>query len=200
MPLIEHLLLAFALTYILGFERNVRGAAAGDRTFSLVGVGAGMVAALAQHTTPAILSGVITGVGFIGGGLTFHQSLTDSASGSGSPKADVVHGITTATSIFAAAAIGAAAGSGLPLLAITGTALALLILEIRHIPLVRCLDGSQWVSRFGEEGADVPTPDTRSGASSDEASDTPVHVDANANADADHHAAPALAGNGAASR
>jgi uncharacterized membrane protein YhiD involved in acid resistance len=36
--LIVRVLVAFALTYVLGFERELRGSAAGDRTFSLVGV------------------------------------------------------------------------------------------------------------------------------------------------------------------
>lgn len=182
LPLIEHLLLAFALTYVLGFERSIRGAAAGDRVFSLVGLGAGLIAALAEHTTPAILTGVITGVGFIGGGLTFRQSLTESASGKSS-GADVVHGITTATSIFAAAAIGVAAGSGLPWLAVTGTVLALLILEIRHIPLIRLLDGQTWVGHFRP---DVAAP---AAAPSDDTDAAPAHDDA-----------PALVGSGAASR
>jgi putative Mg2+ transporter-C (MgtC) family protein len=180
-PMIEHLLVAFALTYILGFERSVRGAAAGDRTFSLVGVGAAMVAALAQATTPSILTGVITGVGFIGGGLTFRQSASSSAS---SP--DVVHGITTATSIFAAAGIGAAAGSGLLWVAATGTAIALLILEIRHIPLIRILDGRNYVHRFGED-LDCPTT----------APDPAAAAPAAASADKDAEAAPALVGSGA---
>jgi putative Mg2+ transporter-C (MgtC) family protein len=147
-PMVEHLLAAFALTYALGFERAIRGAAAGDRTFSLIGVGAAVVAALSQNGAPTILTGVITGVGFIGGGLTFRQS---QAGGEG----DIVRGITTAATIFAAAAIGAAAGEGLLLLAATGTALALLTLEIRHIPLLRLLDGRRWAVRYREDAEDI---------------------------------------------
>ncbi|MDH6132445.1 putative Mg2+ transporter-C (MgtC) family protein [Kitasatospora sp. MAA4] len=142
LPMIGHLLVAFALTYAIGFERNLRGAAAGDRTFSLIGVGAALVAAMAQHGAPNALTGVITGVGFIGGGLTFRESRDGG---------DVVRGITTAATIFTAAAIGAAAGEGLLLLATTGTVLSLLSLEIRHIPVLRLLDGRRWARRFGEE-------------------------------------------------
>ena len=144
LPMAEHLLAAFALTYTLGFERALRGAAAGDRTFSLIGVGAAVVAALSQNGAPTVLTGVITGVGFIGGGLTFRQS-QEGADG------DVVRGITTAATIFAAAAIGAAAGEGLLLLAVVGTVLALLSLEIRHIPLLRLLDGRRWARCYAEE-------------------------------------------------
>ncbi|MBC3840111.1 MgtC/SapB family protein [Streptacidiphilus sp. 4-A2] len=140
----EHLLCAFALTYTLGFERAVRGAAAGDRTFSLIGVGAAVVAALSQNGAPNVLTGVITGVGFIGGGLTFRQSLAEG-------EGEMVRGITTAATIFAAAAIGAAAGEGLLLLAVTGTLLALLTLEIRHIPLLRLLEARRWARHYGED-------------------------------------------------
>ena len=137
-----HLLAAFALTYTVGFERSLRGAAAGDRTFSLIGVGAALVAALAQQGAPNALTGVITGVGFIGGGLTFRQSRAGG---------DVVRGITTAATIFAAAAIGAVAGEGLLLLASLGTVLVLVTLEIRHIPGLRMLDGRRWAPRYAED-------------------------------------------------
>ncbi|WP_169317392.1 MgtC/SapB family protein [Actinacidiphila oryziradicis] len=142
MPTLGHLLLAFALTYALGFERNLRGSAAGDRTFSLIGVGAALVAILALNGAPNALAGVITGIGFIGGALTFRQTL---ASG------EIVHGITTAAAIFAAAAIGAAAGQGRVALATLG--LALLALEIRHLPALRLLDGRRWAHRFREDEA-----------------------------------------------
>ena len=36
-----HLAVAVALTYLLGFERDLRGAPTGDRVFALVGAGAG---------------------------------------------------------------------------------------------------------------------------------------------------------------
>ncbi|WP_280666357.1 MULTISPECIES: MgtC/SapB family protein [unclassified Kitasatospora] len=151
LPMAGHLLVAFALTYALGFERSLRGAAAGDRTFSLIGVGAAVVAALAQHGAPNVLTGVITGVGFIGGGLVFRETRA---------TGDVVRGITTAATIFAAAAVGAAAGQGLLLLAAIGTGLALLTLEIRHIPGLRLLDGRRWARDFAEDDhcEGEPTP------------------------------------------
>lgn len=34
-----HVLVAVALTYTLGFERDLRGSAAGDRVFALTGIG-----------------------------------------------------------------------------------------------------------------------------------------------------------------
>ena len=44
-----HLVVAVALTYLLGFERDLRGAAAGDRTFALIGAGAGVIGIIAAH-------------------------------------------------------------------------------------------------------------------------------------------------------
>jgi uncharacterized membrane protein YhiD involved in acid resistance len=38
-----HVLVAVALTYALGFERDLRGSPAGDRVFALLGVAAGIV-------------------------------------------------------------------------------------------------------------------------------------------------------------
>jgi putative Mg2+ transporter-C (MgtC) family protein len=64
---------------------------------------------------------------------------------------DTVKGVTTAATIFAAAAIGAAAGYDRPLLAAGGTALVLLALEVRHIPILKFADGRRWAARFAND-------------------------------------------------
>jgi putative Mg2+ transporter-C (MgtC) family protein len=145
-----HLAVAVALTYLLGFERDLRGAAAGDRVFALIGAGAGLIGIIASHGAPNALAGAITGVGFIGGGLVFRQA---------AGKMEIVTGITTAGAIFAAAAIGAAAGEGQLLLATAGTALSLLVLEIRHIHWLSFLDGKHWAGRFGDDQPTSVVPD-----------------------------------------
>lgn len=66
-----HLVVAVALTYLLGFERDLRAAPTGDRGFALVGAGTGVVGIIAAHGAPNVLAGAITGIGFIGGGLVF---------------------------------------------------------------------------------------------------------------------------------
>ncbi|MFI5761441.1 MgtC/SapB family protein [Streptomyces sp. NPDC051563] len=142
---IGHLAVAFVLTYVLGLERTLRGAAAGNRTFSMIGVGAALVAVLALDGAPNALAGVVTGVGFIGGGLVFRQTRTEG---------DLVHGVTTAGAIFAAAAIGAAAGQGRLALAVAATAFVILALETRHIPGLSFFDGRRWAHRFRSD-ADV---------------------------------------------
>ena len=53
----------------------MRGAPAGDRLFALIGIGSGVVGIIAAHGAPNALAGVITGIGFIGGGLVFRQAV-----------------------------------------------------------------------------------------------------------------------------
>jgi putative Mg2+ transporter-C (MgtC) family protein len=139
---VVHVLVATALTYALGFERDLRDAPAGDRVFALIGVGAGIVGVLAAHGAPTALQGALTGIGFIGAGLVFRQE---------QGHLQMIRGLTTAAAIFAAAAIGAAAGEGRLVLATAATAFALLVLEIRHIRLLRLLDGRRWASRFHDD-------------------------------------------------
>jgi putative Mg2+ transporter-C (MgtC) family protein len=141
-PDAAHLAIAVALTYLLGFERDLRGAPTGDRVFALVGAGAGVVGIIAAHGAPNVLAGAITGIGFIGAGLVFRQAF-------GSQQ--VLTGMTTAAAIFAAVAIGAAAGQGRLLVAGVATALSLFVLEIRHVRWLRMLDGRRWAKFFHDD-------------------------------------------------
>jgi putative Mg2+ transporter-C (MgtC) family protein len=141
-----HLAAAVALTYALGFERAVRGAAAGDRVFSLIGAGSGAVGIIAAHGAPNAAAGAITGVGFIGGGMVFRQAVG---------RDHVVVGLNTAAAIFAASAIGLLAGQGRMLVAVAATLFSLFVLEIRHIRMLSMLDGRHWASRVPD---DEPPP------------------------------------------
>lgn len=134
--LVARIAVAWGLTFALGFERQIRGAMAGDRTFSLLGAATALIGLLSDHGSTTILAGAVTGIGFIGGGLCFRQTVQEH---------EVLHGITTAASIFAAAAIGAACGLGLIKEAIAATIVTLLTLELRHVPLLRTLDARRWV-------------------------------------------------------
>ena len=154
-----HLAVAVALTYALGFERAVRGAAAGDRVFSLIGAGSGAVGIIAAHGAPNAAAGAITGVGFIGGGMVFRQAVG---------RDHVVVGLNTAAAIFAAAAIGLLAGQGRMLVAGAATLLAVFVLEIRHIRVLNMLDGRRWASRIRD---DEPAPARAGPEDEEEASD-----------------------------
>ncbi len=151
--MVVRLLVAFGLTYALGFERQVRGSSAGDRTFSLIGVGAAVIALLAEHGAPNALAGAVTGIGFIGGGLVFRQHV--------GPH-DLVRGLTSAAAIFAAAAIGAAAGEGRLTVAAVATGIVLVSLEIQHVPGLRIVDGRRWQSRFRPDYPPAPADDAGS--------------------------------------
>lgn len=116
---LPRLAVAFALGMLLGIERERRRKPAGLRTHVLVALSAAMLMCLSelvQHQEGATIGdpvrmaqGVLTGVGFIGAGTIVRQG-------------DLVIGITTAGTIFMAAALGLVAGAGSYVLALLGAA------------------------------------------------------------------------------
>lgn len=143
--LVVNITVGWALTFVLGFEREVRGAPAGDRTFSMIGLSTALIGTVAPHY-PAVLGGAVTGIGFIGGGLCFRQAVKQQ-----DQEREILHGVTTAASIFGAAAIGAIAGCGDLLVATAAAVGIMLSLEIRHIPLLRYLDARRWSHLFNDD-------------------------------------------------
>jgi putative Mg2+ transporter-C (MgtC) family protein len=127
-----HIALAFGLSFVIGFERELRGAPAGDRTFALVGTGAAAVTAVTLVSSPQAIAGVITGIGFIGAGLVFRGD------------EGMLKGMTSAATIFAVAAIGIVAGTGRLLLATGVAAIVLIDLELRFIPVLKLLDSRRY--------------------------------------------------------
>jgi putative Mg2+ transporter-C (MgtC) family protein len=146
---VGHVTIAFVLSYLLGFERQLRGSAAGDRTFALIGTGSALVGVLAENGAPNALAGAITGVGFIGAGLMFRQAI--------SSHRQIVRGLTSAAGIFTVSAIGAAAGQGRVALAMLGTVLALFTFELSHVPGLSLLDASRWAGRFPNDDPEGET-------------------------------------------
>ena len=142
-----HDLVAMMVSLILGtavgWERQVGRKPAGLRTHTLVCLGSTLFVLLTVHAARSygggnvdptrIIHGVVTGVGFLGAGSIMRQE-------------GFVHGLTTAASIWIVAAIGVAVGVGAWNLAISGTVLALIVLE-----------GYRWIERRlspGPEGRD----------------------------------------------
>nr|HAQ93714.1 MgtC family protein [Afipia sp.] len=78
-----------------------------------------------------IMAGVVTGVGFLGGGMI----LKDGGN---------VRGLTTAAAIWATSAVGMLAGIGELLIAGLVTVLVILILELQFLPLIGRLDARRW--------------------------------------------------------
>jgi putative Mg2+ transporter-C (MgtC) family protein len=119
------LLVALALGCALGFQRAHVSKAAGMRTHMLVALGAAIVVLVPRLTgmssadSSRIIQGILTGIGFLGGGVILKMS-----------EQHQIVGITTAATIWLTATIGIATGTGRLGLAIVGTALAYIILTI----------------------------------------------------------------------
>jgi putative Mg2+ transporter-C (MgtC) family protein len=131
LQLLIRLLVAAALTGLLGWERERARKSAGFRTHMLVGIAAALyttVGELAVATIPAnsdlrpdpirAVQAVAIGIGFLGSGVIFV-----------SRNQDRVQGLTTAASIWATAAVGLAAGLEHYILAVGATFLLLFVLR-----------------------------------------------------------------------
>ena len=132
LDLFAKVVLAGLLGFLVGLEREWMGSAAGDRTFSLVAIGSALFTALAFDVFGAptgndpgrVAANVLTGVGFLGGGMI----LKDGGS---------VRGLTSAAGIWAVAAVGMAVGAERYLLAVLTTALIMLVLAAERIYSVK---------------------------------------------------------------
>ena len=107
---------------IIGFEREYRSKAAGFRTITLITLGSTLFVILSRKigapgNPDRIASNIITGIGFIGAGVIFKDSFS-------------VSGLTTAASIWMAAAIGMAIGNGDYSTATVTLGLAMIILAL----------------------------------------------------------------------
>jgi len=105
---------------LVGLEREVRRKPAGFRTLALICVGATIFTICSyqlgvEANRDRIAANIITGVGFIGAGVIFRNK-------------DTVSGITTAATIWIAAALGMLIGIGEYGLAVLGLFIALIIL------------------------------------------------------------------------
>jgi len=157
MPHAEYVLavriaVGLVVAYVFGFERQLRGSPAGDRTFALIGLGATAVTTVTARSSPQAVAGVITGIGFIGGGILFHS------------EGGLVRGITTAATIFATAGTGIMIGYGHLLLGVLTAAAVLLILEVEHIPGLRVLDAHYSSGNASDREGQSHPPEDQSSA------------------------------------
>ncbi len=128
LAIVGRLAFAAALGAFIGLERELRGYPAGVRTVALVALGSALFTDVSQlmGEQDRVAAGIVTGIGFLGAGVIFREGYT-------------VRGITTAATIWSAAAIGMAIGRELYLVAGLGAVLVFILLEAR--PVVRRLDG-----------------------------------------------------------
>ncbi len=124
MPLLEmglRILLAAVLGGVIGYERRRADKPVGLRTLILISVGAALftvtsIYAFGDGDPSRVASGIVTGIGFLGAGAIIRR------------EAGGVEGITTASAIWVAAALGLAAGAGLYIIATVTTVVVMLVL------------------------------------------------------------------------
>ena len=130
------ILTAALLGGVIGLERGYRAKEAGFRTHFLVAMGSALFMVLSAHGFDGVLvsenhrldvsriaAQVVSGIGFLGAGIIFKDG-------------DTVKGLTTAATVWCAAAIGGLCGFGMFAEAIIGTAaimtVNLLFKHLRH--------------------------------------------------------------------
>jgi putative Mg2+ transporter-C (MgtC) family protein len=100
-----HLALAYVLAVPIGFDRETKSRSAGLRTFPLVAIGACAFVLVGHDVYDSddarsrVVYGIITGMGFIGGGAILKRE-------------GAVAGTATAASIWNTGAIGVSVGCG----------------------------------------------------------------------------------------
>ncbi len=126
--IITRLIASVLLSSLIGFEREVRGRAAGLRTHILVGLSTCLLMLVSisvaqgmgsgQIFDPGrIAAGVVTGIGILCAGTIIRFGTS-------------VKGLTTAASLWAVAALGLAVGIGFYIAACTATLLILITLLV----------------------------------------------------------------------
>ncbi len=122
------LLLSVLFSGLVGLEREVHSKAAGFRTHILVCLGSTLIMLTAIHLLDTyrgvtqidpgrVAAQVVSGIGFLGAGTIIQIR-------------DSVRGLTTAASLWVAAGIGLAVGSGFYVGATASTAIVLVVLYI----------------------------------------------------------------------
>jgi putative Mg2+ transporter-C (MgtC) family protein len=135
---VGELVLAFSLSTIVGVERQFRDKSAGLRTQTIVGTASALFLLVSKYgfgdvamkgvvslDPSRVAAQVVSGIGFLGAGLIITRRGT-------------IHGLTTAASVWETAAIGMAAGAGLPLLAVLVTGLHFVVV-LGYTPLARMI-------------------------------------------------------------
>jgi putative Mg2+ transporter-C (MgtC) family protein len=127
------ILLAFVLGALLGWERERAGRPAGLRTFMMVTAGSAAYTVVSiwgflgegnVRDPGRVAAQIVTGIGFLGAGTIWRTPST-------------VRGLTTAATIWFAAAVGMMAGSGLYLVAITTAVCGFVCLQFLRSPARR---------------------------------------------------------------
>ena len=118
--MITKIVLAMGLGSLIGMERELHGKVVGTRTLSLIAIGSTLYVLMSPSIfggdNSRIVAQVVSGIGFLGAGIIFKDG-------------DTIKGLTTAATVWCAAAVGCLCGFGMFAQAILGTA-AIMIVNI----------------------------------------------------------------------
>jgi len=124
LELAGRLAIGLLLGALIGFEREFHRQPAGFRTHALVALGSALFTIISAYgfagsvvDPTRIAAQIVSGIGFIGAGTILHHR-------------GGIRGLTTAASLWSVAAIGMAAGAGLLVMAVIGTLLILVVLNL----------------------------------------------------------------------
>lgn len=124
--------IATLLGSVIGFERDLRGRAAGLRTHALVALASSVFMVVSTRfvyfqayghddlvvvDSSRIAASVVAGIGFLAGGVIFKSGVS-------------VLGLTTAAGLWLVAAIGLASGAAMYVEAVVATGIGLLVLTV----------------------------------------------------------------------
>ncbi|WP_244204167.1 MgtC/SapB family protein [Streptomyces africanus] len=131
------ILVAMVLGAAIGMERQWRLRTAGIRTNALVSVGASLfvvMGAVGLGTDPGadptrVAAQVVSGIGFLGAGVILRDGVD-------------IRGLTTAATLWCAAAVGSLAGAGMEVMAVIGC-VAIIATNTLLRPLGRFVNGRQ---------------------------------------------------------
>jgi putative Mg2+ transporter-C (MgtC) family protein len=129
---VQQIGIAYVLTALIGWDREQEAHSTGVRTFPIVGMAScGYLLVLGPHTDPAsqsrVLQGLITGIGFVGGGAILKEGTT-------------VRGTATAASVWNARVIGAS-------VAMDHYGIAILLAALNLFTLRALLPLKNWIDR-----------------------------------------------------
>ncbi len=122
---ITRIVVAFLLGGLIGLERERHGISAGIRTYGAICLGAcvfGIVGLSITGADPSrVAAQVVTGIGFLGGGLIFRQG------------DNYISGLTTAATLWATAAVGLAVALGMYMISFLTSLLIFVLLFLPRL-------------------------------------------------------------------
>lgn len=120
------MLVALVLGAVIGIDRERHGKELGIRTYAAITIGATLFTSVADHimndptASSRIVANIITGIGFLGIGAIYRD------------KDGTSRGLTTAATVWCAAAIGVAVGLNMFVIATGGTIILYGIISLHH--------------------------------------------------------------------